>query len=159
MQKEATILNVRFLDASLLNVGAISMQGRILSLLLVPLRAAPFRSFQTSHKLFNMANTNTDMKIHKAHDALAEVSVTGKFIRTASGFREIISADHPVYKPEFHRYHLYISLACPWANRCLAEAEGPGRLYRAHCCAPHMAEDQALRRGGQALRVGILPVR
>jgi putative glutathione S-transferase len=63
---------------------------------------------------------STDIKTSKAHDALAEVSVTGKFIRTASGFREIISADHPIYKPEFNRYHLYISLACPWANRCLA---------------------------------------
>ncbi len=56
----------------------------------------------------------------KAHDALAEVSDTGKFIRTASGFREIISHDHPIYKPEAGRYHLYISYACPWANRCLA---------------------------------------
>ena len=56
----------------------------------------------------------------KAHDALAETSVAGQFVRTASGFREIISKDHPIFKPEFDRYHLYISLACPWANRCFA---------------------------------------
>mmetsp|Transcript_1749 Transcript_1749/g.1829 ORF Transcript_1749/g.1829 Transcript_1749/m.1829 type:complete len:365 (-) Transcript_1749:140-1234(-) len=55
----------------------------------------------------------------KAHDALAEVSNDGKFVRTAAGFRNIISPDHPVYQPEKGRYHLYISFACPWANRCL----------------------------------------
>lgn len=46
--------------------------------------------------------------------------VLGKFVRTASGYREIISNDHPVFKPEANRYFLYISYACPWANRCLA---------------------------------------
>jgi putative glutathione S-transferase len=53
-------------------------------------------------------------------DSLAEVSADGKFVRVASGYREIISHEHPVYKPEKGRYHLYISYACPWANRCLA---------------------------------------
>ncbi len=60
------------------------------------------------------------MASKNAHDALAETSNDGKFVRTASGFREIISKDHAEFKPEFDRYHLYISLACPWANRCLA---------------------------------------
>mmetsp|Transcript_32428 Transcript_32428/g.54225 ORF Transcript_32428/g.54225 Transcript_32428/m.54225 type:complete len:347 (-) Transcript_32428:1008-2048(-) len=60
------------------------------------------------------------MSTAKAHDALAETNTEGKFVRTAAGFREVISPDHPVYKPESGRYHLYISLACPWANRCLA---------------------------------------
>jgi hypothetical protein len=55
-----------------------------------------------------------------AHDALAEIGDTGKFVRTAAGFREIISNEHPIFKPENGRYHLYISLACPWAYRCLA---------------------------------------
>jgi putative glutathione S-transferase len=55
-----------------------------------------------------------------AHTALAEGDVAGRFVRTASGYREIISAAHPVFKPAAGRYHLYISLACPWANRCLA---------------------------------------
>lgn len=58
--------------------------------------------------------------VAKAHDTLAEVSATGQLQRTASAFREIISPDHPVYQPEPQRYHLYISYACPWANRCLA---------------------------------------
>jgi putative glutathione S-transferase len=56
----------------------------------------------------------------KARDSLEEASPDGKFVRTASGFREIISDVHPIYKPECGRYHLYISLACPWANRCYA---------------------------------------
>lgn len=56
----------------------------------------------------------------KAHDALDEASPSGHFVRTAAGFREIISPDHPIFKPAPNRYHLYISYACPWANRCLA---------------------------------------
>jgi putative glutathione S-transferase len=56
----------------------------------------------------------------KVRDALAEVSNEGKFVRTASGYREMISRDHPKYQPEAGRYHLYISYACPWANRCFA---------------------------------------
>lgn len=60
------------------------------------------------------------MASRTAHDALAETSNDGKFVRVASGFREIISKDHSEFKPEFDRYHLYVSLACPWANRCVA---------------------------------------
>lgn len=45
---------------------------------------------------------------------------TGEFKRQVSQFREVISKDHPVYKPEKNRYHLYISLACPWASRVAA---------------------------------------
>jgi putative glutathione S-transferase len=53
-----------------------------------------------------------------ARTALAEMNPKGAFIRTDSAFRDIISSDHPIFKPESGRYHLYISLACPWANRC-----------------------------------------
>ncbi len=67
-----------------------------------------------------LLKANLNMSAFKAHDALAETALNGKFVRTAAGFREIISSEHPVYKPEFGRYHLYISFACPWANRCLA---------------------------------------
>lgn len=52
-----------------------------------------------------------------ATDCVKEVS-NGKFIRTDSLCRDFISTSHSIYKPEFNRYHLYISLACPWANRC-----------------------------------------
>jgi glutathionyl-hydroquinone reductase len=58
--------------------------------------------------------------VSKPHDALAETSNDGKFRRIATSFREVISNDHPTFKPEANRYHLYISYACPWANRCLA---------------------------------------
>jgi putative glutathione S-transferase len=43
----------------------------------------------------------------------------GEYDRQPRGFREVISHDHPVYKPESGRYHLYISYACPWAHRTL----------------------------------------
>ena len=44
----------------------------------------------------------------------------GEFVRQESRFRHEISAqDDAVYKPEKGRYHLYVSLACPWAHRTL----------------------------------------
>lgn len=45
-------------------------------------------------------------------------SDTGEFVRVTSTFRNRIEAGgaHP---PESQRYHLYLSLACPWAHRTL----------------------------------------
>ena len=54
----------------------------------------------------------------KPRDSLAETDTSGRFVRKDSAYREIISGEHPLYKPENGRYHLYISKACPWANRC-----------------------------------------
>lgn len=42
----------------------------------------------------------------------------GEFVRKDSQFRNIIQKNGP-YPPEANRYHLYISLACPWAHRTL----------------------------------------
>lgn len=42
----------------------------------------------------------------------------GKFIRTEAKFRNTINQES-MYKPESNRYHLYVSLACPWAHRTL----------------------------------------
>lgn len=39
---------------------------------------------------------------------------SGRFVRQESAFRE-----HVVVRPEPGRYHLYVSLACPWAARTL----------------------------------------
>lgn len=44
----------------------------------------------------------------------------GEFVRTTSQFRHRISADGSTGFPaEAGRYHLYVSLACPWAHRTL----------------------------------------
>lgn len=44
----------------------------------------------------------------------------GKFIRPSTTFRNWIRADGSSdYLPEAGRYHLYVSLACPWAHRTL----------------------------------------
>lgn len=62
----------------------------------------------------------------KARTSLDEMNVSGEFQRKDSTFREIISLEHSTYKPEAGRYHLYISLACPWANGvyCLLKMKG-----------------------------------
>lgn len=51
---------------------------------------------------------------------------SGKFVRAESGFRDWITRDgKPAegrsrgFKAEPGRYHLYVSLACPWAHRTL----------------------------------------
>jgi putative glutathione S-transferase len=44
----------------------------------------------------------------------------GKFVRQDSKFRDTISSDETAEFPvESGRYHLYVSLACPWAHRTL----------------------------------------
>ncbi len=43
----------------------------------------------------------------------------GSYDRQPRTFRDYISDQHPVFKPESGRYHLYVSYACPWATRTL----------------------------------------
>jgi putative glutathione S-transferase len=50
----------------------------------------------------------------------------GRFVRGQSGFRNWVTADGAAgpsgkggFKAEAGRYHLYVSLACPWAHRTL----------------------------------------
>lgn len=54
--------------------------------------------------------------------------IPGKHIETASGrllskepvFREWVSREpNAKFQPEAGRYHLYVSLASPWAHQCL----------------------------------------
>ncbi len=47
-------------------------------------------------------------------------TTAGEFVRTTSKFRSWITADGASgYPAEPGRYHLYVSLACPWAHRTL----------------------------------------
>ena len=44
----------------------------------------------------------------------------GRFVRQSSQFRDFVTADGSSgFKAEPDRYHLYVSLACPWAHRTL----------------------------------------
>ena len=61
------------------------------------------------------------------HDTWYDTKSTGgKFVRSTAGFRNWITADGSAgptgeggFKAEAGRYHLYVSLACPWAHRTL----------------------------------------
>ena len=47
-------------------------------------------------------------------------STGGRFVRKESAFRDWVRADGTTsFAPEPGRYHLYVSLACPWAHRTL----------------------------------------
>ena len=49
-----------------------------------------------------------------------EQSGEGEFVRQDDAFRDFVTADgSSPYPAESERYHLYISLACPWASRTL----------------------------------------
>ena len=47
-----------------------------------------------------------------------ETDTGGRFVRQQSVFRDWVRADGSTpFTPEAGRYHLYVSLACPWAHR------------------------------------------
>lgn len=49
-----------------------------------------------------------------------EQTAKGEFQRQPDEFREWVRADGSTsFRPEPNRYHLYVSLACPWAHRTL----------------------------------------
>lgn len=68
------------------------------------------------------------------HDQWYDTSKTGgRFIRTEAQFRHWITPDGSAgptgqggFKAEPERYHLYVSLACPWAHRTLIFRELKG---------------------------------
>jgi putative glutathione S-transferase len=50
----------------------------------------------------------------------AETDERGRFVRQSSRFRDLVSADGSSgFRAEPGRYHLYVSLACPWAHRSI----------------------------------------
>lgn len=50
----------------------------------------------------------------------AETDDDGRFVRQASRFRDRVTADGSSgFRAEPGRYHLYVSLACPWAHRTI----------------------------------------
>ena len=50
--------------------------------------------------------------------SIAELADGGSFKRSEASFRNWVTADGE-YPAQAGRYHLYVSLACPWAHRTL----------------------------------------
>lgn len=74
----------------------------------------------------------------------------GRFIRSDSQFRNWITPDGKAgptgeggFKAEPHRYHLYVSYACPWAHRALImrKLKGLGDIISISVVNPLMAEN------------------
>ncbi|QSX35031.1 glutathione S-transferase family protein [Shewanella avicenniae] len=74
----------------------------------------------------------------------------GKFVRENAQFRNWVTADGSAgptgkagFKAEADRYHLYVSLACPWAHRTLIfrELKGLQQLIPVTVVEPHMLEN------------------
>lgn len=83
----------------------------------------------------------------------------GRFVRQDSSFRNWVSADGSSgYPAQAGRYHLYVSLACPWAHRTviLRKLKGLEDAIGMSCVDPHRDErGWAFRkeRGGTGDRV------
>ncbi len=76
-------------------------------------------------------------------------STGGRFVRKDAQFRNWVTADGTAgptgsdgFKAEAGRYHLYVSLACPWANRTLIlrALKGLEDAISVSVVNPHMAE-------------------
>lgn len=63
----------------------------------------------------------------KGVTVMTSVDATGAFVRKPSTFRDAVSSEPgALFPPAAGRYIVYISLACPWANRTLAYLEIKG---------------------------------
>ncbi|REG87019.1 glutathione S-transferase family protein [Marinomonas pollencensis] len=73
----------------------------------------------------------------------------GKFVRSESEFRRQIvpctdeHADQALFPAQDNRYHLYVSLACPWAHRTLIfrKLKQLDNIISVSCVHPTMAEN------------------
>lgn len=85
----------------------------------------------------------------------------GRFVRPASAFRSWVTPDgrpgptgEGGFTPESGRYHLYVSLACPWAHRTLIFRA----LKRLDSLITLSVVEPLMRDGGWALAPGADPV-
>jgi len=77
-----------------------------------------------------------DSNQHKS--AMDDVTPQGHFVRKESKFRHWISKDKSApFAAEPNRYHLYVSLACPWAHRVLLVRKLKGLEHILGCTVVH----------------------
>ena len=69
-------------------------------------------------------------------DQLARIEL-GRFQRPASSFRHTITPKGEGFKAAAGRYHLYVSLACPWAHRTLIMRRLKGLESLISCSITH----------------------
>ncbi|WP_322743687.1 glutathione S-transferase family protein [Vasconcelosia minhoensis] len=67
----------------------------------------------------------------------------GKFVRPSTTFRDWVTAEGGRFPAEAGRYHLYVSLACPWAHRTLImrQLKGLAEAIGVSVVHPEMAEE------------------
>ena len=59
---------------------------------------------------------SVDNSIEERQNNIVKRRKDGEFVRGASGFRNFLSDDSK-FKPEENRYHIIVSLNCPWCHR------------------------------------------
>jgi len=78
----------------------------------------PASKAQKYHHHLTRTGMSMVTSVVRPHTALDEIDAKGEFKRTDAGYKHVI-APGSQYEPEAGRYHLYVSLACPWANGTL----------------------------------------
>jgi len=74
----------------------------------------------TKFKTFKTAEKTMGLLVDGAWQEDVSRTTNGRFIRPTTAYHNAVTADSTSYFPaEAGRYHLYISLACPWAHRTL----------------------------------------
>ncbi|EIN11188.1 glutathione S-transferase [Punctularia strigosozonata HHB-11173 SS5] len=71
-----------------------------------------------------------------------KLQADGSLKRPQSAFRDWIVPGSGKFEPEKGRYHLYVSLACPWAHRTLIvrKLKGLEEIIPIHVVSPHLGE-------------------
>ena len=82
---------------------------------IVSAQSFAFASKVASAQSFAFTSRAAPLTMTKAHTALDEMASDGEFKRTAAAFLGGQVAPGTKYEPAAGRYHLYVSLACPWA--------------------------------------------
>lgn len=74
--------------------------------------------------------------------SLINSDTEGAYDRVPRSFHDTIGDDHPEFKPQSGRYHLYVSYACPWAQRTLIfrELKGLASHISVDVVHPHLLE-------------------
>ena len=57
----------------------------------------------------------------------------GEFVRQDAQFRHSISEEGE-FKPQANRYHLFVSMACPWAHRTLIKNQAARTYHWGNHC-------------------------
>lgn len=99
---------------------ALPLRNAIRTVPLIHQHRRPLIHHNPSYPQLIQTRMSNSASAPKPHLAAMDDVIKGRFIRKPSVFRNWISTQPDAkFTPDANRYRLYVSLACPWACRCL----------------------------------------